>query len=365
MNSLDSIIYISVPEDFHHHIGDFHIDSSILLPIETTGNVDEWEPDSLSWEMIVAGMLKVLAYDPDHEDAEYYRKFVFAARPDIVNEFSETGIINAHNGELEVAEEIFSALAGLLPGATHPRVNLALVYDRRSDAFEAVGNTEQAEFFRERAMEAYATLLRQDETIPDVHLNAGLFYLKIRDYSRAREQLEFYTREGDDDNKIERAASIVKEIDTQNLADELFHEAFTLIRDGNEKTGLVKAKEFLTHHENAWNGWFLVGWGNRRIGRYAEAYDAFQKVLEMGGESTDALNELAICAMELGAFDESRRHLEAALRLDPDDTRVISNLGVLSMKLGNSEEAERFFATVLEIAPEDPVATEYIRILNS
>ena len=365
MNTLESIIYISVPENFHHHIGDFHIDPSILLPVETSGNVDDWEPDELSWEMIIAGMLKVLAADPHHDDADYFRKFILAARPDIVNEFSETGIINARNGDLEIAEEIFSALAGLLPDASHPLVNLALIYDQRSEAFDAVGNTEQADVYRRRASDQYSDLLRSDETMPDVHLNAGLFFLKIRDYARAREQLTIYTQEGDDTDKKEQAKAIIEEIDTQNLADKLFHEAFILIRDGSETEGIRKAEEFLSHHETAWNGWFLVGWGNRRIGRYAEAYDAFQKVLELGGESVDALNELAICSMELGAYDESRRDLEAALRLDPDDTRVISNLGVLAMKLGDSEEAKRFFDTVLELAPEDPVAKEYLKILES
>ncbi len=363
MNPMDNIIYISIPEDFHHHVGEFHIDPSILLPVETSGTEESWQPDELTWEMILAGMLKVIAFEPDHEDAGYYRRFILAARPDIVHEFSETGIISARNGNLQIAEEIFLALAHLEPEAYHPRINLALVYEQRADAFDTIGNAEQAASYMDLAGELYSNLLKSDDTIPEVNLNAGLFYLKSRDYQRARDQLDFFVREGDDDEKIRRAKGLIHEIDSQSLIDTLFRQAFELIKSGKEEDGIEKVKEFLVHHPDAWNGWFLLGWGHRRVGHFSDAYDAFQKVMELGGESVDTLNELAICAMELGSYDESRRTLEAALRLDADDTKVISNLGVLAMKQGNTEDARQFFSTVLEISPDDPLAHEYLKLL--
>ncbi len=358
---LDRVIYISVPDGFHHHVEGLTIDPSILLPVETSGDPASWDPDELSWEMIIAGMLKVLAYEPNHEDSDYYRRFVRAVRPQIVEELSETGILQARNGEYAVAEEIFLALAGLEPGLIHPRVNLALVNEQRADAFERVGNDDHAAVCRDRATEIYDDLLLHADVPGEVHLNAGLFFLKEQRYDRARRLLESFTEESDDEGKVSRARSLLREIDSQRLSDGLYQEAFSLIRASQEREGIKKIRGFLDENPDSWRGWFLLGWGHRRLGHFTEGQDAFERSLELGGDTADTLNELAICAMELGAFDESKRHLEAALQRDPDDTRVMSNLGVLALKQGDTEGARRFFEAVRELAPDDPIAQQFFK----
>jgi Flp pilus assembly protein TadD len=112
------------------------------------------------------------------------------------------------------------------------------------------------------------------------------------------------------------------------------------------------------------NAWFLLGWANRRLARYAEGRDAFMKALDLGSPHADLLNELAICLMELGELAESRKRLGEALALEPENTKVISNLGILSLKRGDREEALGFFRTVLEIEPEDRIALRYIEKLG-
>ncbi len=362
---LNEILFISVPDDFSHTIGDFIVDPDVPLPVHTGGDPADWNVTELSWEMIVSGMLQVLAYRPDHEDADYYRRFVNHVRPEIVAELSQTGIIAARNEDFDKAEVMFRALTALTPERVEGPVNLAIVYQQRAESLERIGREEDAQGFFDRAYRIFRDLLQRDTLSPDVRLNAGLFFLKIRNYESAYDQLKQFTQESEDEEKIEEAARILREIESQNLLDRLFKEAFDFIKIGDEEKGIERIQAFIDRYPDAWNAWFLLGWGRRRLGRYREAVDAFRKAISLGANNADTHNELAICLLELGEYDESRRSLDRALRLEPDNTKIMSNFGVLALKRDDPEEARRFFQTVLAIEPDDPVAQQYLELLDS
>jgi Flp pilus assembly protein TadD len=362
---LANIIYISVPDTIDREVGNLKLDPEIMLPVEVQAGSERFDPSDLSWEQIIAAMLKILAYEPSHENADYYRQFVLEARPDIVEELTETGVFKAKNKDFAVAEEIFRALLGLLPEDSRVELNLALLYEQRADAAEQRGAEEEASRYEDKAVETYRSLFDKEEILPEAHLNGAHFYLKRRNYERARFHLEQYANVGEDEEKVQEARTIISEIDSQNLLDNLFKEAYDFIRMGKEEEGIEKAKKFLESHPEVWNAWFLLGWAYRRLEMYEEARDAFLKAEENGSDHPDTLNELAICYMELGDYEESRRRLEQALAKEPSNTKIMSNLGILAMKRGNVEEAEGFFHSVLDLEPEDPIAREYIDRLQS
>jgi Flp pilus assembly protein TadD len=113
-------------------------------------------------------------------------------------------------------------------------------------------------------------------------------------------------------------------------------------------------------HPELWNAWFLLGWGRRRLGQYAEAREAFERSLKINPRNPDALNELAICLAELGEPAESRRRLEEARSLDPGNPKILSNLGVAALRMGDEPEARRLFQAVLEMDPADPIAKRFL-----
>ena len=138
-----------------------------------------------------------------------------------------------------------------------------------------------------------------------------------------------------------------------------FDEAVDLISKGSEEQGILKAKEFLEQSPGEGKGWFVLGWGLRRLARWKDAAACFEKAIELGCGNADARNELAICYMETGNLEDARRELEKARRSDPDNVKIISNMGVLAMKQGDREKADSFFRTVLELEPDDPIAVAY------
>ena len=362
---LQHILFVTIPEDSQQLGKEAGIDPERLLPVETqTPDASQWNPSDLSWEMIIAAMLKILAYKPDYSDADYYRRVIMQIRPDVVAELSETGILKARNGDFTIAEEIFRALSGLVPDSQQAQVNLALLYEQMEGQSAAQGDETAAQAFAENAFETYKALLQRDDPIPDVHLNAGFFFLQHKNYDRAYSELSEYVERGDDEEKKQEALRIIKDIETRNLQDQLFKEAYDFIQLGKEREGIDRITRFLEKNPTVWNGWFMLGWAHRRLGEYPEASNAFERCLAEGGENADTLNELAICHMELGKLDDAKHKLERAITLEPENTKVMSNLGIVALKRERPEEAKAFFLSVLEFDENDPIATRYLEILN-
>jgi Flp pilus assembly protein TadD len=356
--------YISIAQTTQRQIGDFTLDPDILLPIEMPAGEASIAAGELRWEAIVAGTLKVLASDPDHAHADYYRRFVLAVKPSIRDEFTHAGILSARNGDAEVAIEIFRALEGLFPGDAVSHMNLALAYEERARQVEKLDQEAKAEELLARAFEAYKAALAADPNEPAIHYNMAYFYLHQRSFEKAREHLAAFAKDDTDEKRVREARRIIKEIDDQGLVDGLFQRAFDCIRMGKEEEGITHVQELLSTRPGIPNAWFMLGWANRRLGRYAEGRDAFMKALSLGAPHADLLNELAICLMELGDLAESKKRLSEALAMEPENTKVISNMGALALKRGDRAEALGFFRTVLELEPEDPIAARYINDLE-
>lgn len=371
-DALANLIYIALPPAFDREIGGFRPDPKVPLPVETGGAGERFDPRNLTGEALVAGMLRVLAWRPDHEHAAYYRSFVRAVKPELLGVLSEAGILKARSRAWDVAEEIFLALVGLYPEAPEPLVDLAVLYEDKAESLAASGDEEGAERLNELAFERYKVLLAMEPPFPEAFFNAGLFFLRRRNWERAASLLETYTRVGEEGERRDRAAAVVRSLRDRGYLDELFKEAYDFIRLGKETEGLEKAEEFLAKNPHVWNAWFLKGWALRRLSRWEEARAAFEEALALGaggrgpesGEEPlpagDVYNELAICLLELGRPEEARKALEKALLREPENVKLITNLGVVAYRQGRSAEALGFFRAALEIEPEDQTAATWL-----
>ena len=95
------------------------------------------------------------------------------------------------------------------------------------------------------------------------------------------------------------------------------------------------------------------------MGDYRQAREAFETSLRSNAGNPDALNELAICLLELGEAPEARLRLREATRLDPENPKILSNLGVAALQITpvhylftpNEAEMFRFYAAIGEPPP--------------
>ena len=378
MNSpLDSIVYITLPENFQIPQGAFLIDPTIPLPVQKTTGFESEQTDtsSLTWEMILAGILTICAYERDNKNIAYYRSLLLSVKPNIKQELSEAAILKARNEDFDIAEEIFAALRGLDPEDMAIVLNSALFYDERGSSYRKSGLIEDADACDETAYEYYKQAVAAEPPIPDAFFNTGFFFLKQRNFTKAKQEFETYLTLTDDidDEKLskngaykkQRAKEIVEDISSRNLEDEMFKAAYDFIKMGEEEKGLDYIRRFLEKNPKVWNAWFMLGWGLRRLERYEDAKAAFEQSLTCGGDTLDTHNELAICMLELGDFDGAKQHLMKALSFQPDSTKIMSNLGILAQKRGDTAEARKYFMAVLEFDPKDVIAKQALKEMEA
>ena len=384
------IIFLSVPESLRGNKdsfegNNFSINPDIPIPVEIPEGRENLPTEELSWEMIVSGMLRVITSGEETEARiGYYRDFVLAVKPSIFVELSEAAIIKARNGDFDLSLEILDALRGLFPESPSVLLNRALVLEQKASILEQKGRDRAEAVFAE-AEAAFTESLSLNPPLPDAYFNAGFFYLGRKEFRRARELFALFITsfgsatsagsadseesgasfESDEDkSKKSKVKKIIREIDKNGLGDENFNRAYKLIMQGNEEEGMNSAREFIEDHPTVWNGWFVLGWALRRMGRWEDGAAAFGKAIELGGGS-DTRNELAICLMETGDLKGARRELEAALQKDPENVKIISNLGVLALKNGEKDKAAAFFRTVLELDPDDIIAGNFFNLDNN
>jgi Flp pilus assembly protein TadD len=400
LSNSGKIVYISLPDSIrcelaknrteneaenrthaHHHEdqhdNEFLIDPSIPVPVLLEGDGQSFDSSQISHETILSAMIRVVteaepSLDPKRVD--YYRRFVRAARPGIFQEFAGAAIAKAKNTDFAAATEICACLFALFPDdGPHAAWVEALVYEEETDLLSGNGRDKEADAAAALAALSYEKAIGTEGAPSGALFDGGRFFWKRQNFKRARACFEDYIAavegvEGKDDDsdsglteskKKGKAARYLKHIHEKALDDRHYEEAYTALREGRENDAMENVREYLVRHSDVWNGWFVLGWALRRLGRWQEGAAAFRKALEFGAKNADCHNELAICLMEMGDQRGARRELAAALTLEGENIKIISNLAVLAQKSGNTAEAEGFFRTVLELDPKDPLARQY------
>ena len=375
-NPLESVYFISLPENFDLNSATFQIDKTIPLPVQKKDTEETLKLEDITQEQILAGILTILAYDKNNKNLDYYRSIIKQVRPDIKKEMTEAAIMKAKNEDWDIAEELFMVLKGLDPEDSITTLNTALFFDQRAESYRQAELNEDADAYDNDALLHYKEAMNAEPAIPDAFFNAGFFYLKQHSFREAKDCFETYlalTCDSNDEElgengiyKKERAQEILNHINNDNMDDEAFKRAYKLISSGQEEKGLEEIRTFIQKNPNVWNAWFLLGWGLRRIGRWADAEQAFNQSLNCGGENNcDTYNELAICLMEQGKTKEAKKSLQKALSINPENVKIISNLGYLSLKEGNIDDARKYFTIVLEYSPNDKIALSELAKLET
>ena len=377
-NSDKKLLYIKVPDEYTFTAKIPGFDSSIPLPLLLDSDGKDFTAESISEEMILAGMLHVFAYQRDNQHIAYYRDIFKELRPDIRGEMTNAAILKIKNADFDLAERLLLALEGLFPEDMQTKLNVALLMDERARFYEQAGSEADADYYTDRAFEMYKEVLAAEPALPEAFFNAGFFFINQKNFLKAKSLFDTYiqietTHNDVTEQRKQKASELIEWVTTQALDDELFKSAFDFIQMGEEDKALEKIREFLEHHPKVWNAWFLLGWALRRQERWQDAAEAFKHCLELGKGAQselsvaycDICNELAICLMELDRFEESRQWLFSALEQEPENIKIISNLGTLALKEGNTDEAKAYFRTVLDMYPDDMLAVEILKKLET
>ena len=360
-NPLDSVFYISVPENLSTQLGEFTIDPTILLPVELKPGETELDVASISWEMILSGMLRVLTHHQDHEHADYYRRFVQTVKPNIESELIAAGIEKAKLKQFDAAEELFTTAAAAEPASVAAHYNRALVFQARAESYRQLGKEALAEEFQQKTAAAYQIAIEKGPDSVQVLRGAAEFFMNTGRLGKALSAFESLAAT----EPSPSLNAVIEQLRERQRLDQLFQEAYGAILDHRETAAIELIDTFLNASGRVWNAWFLRGWAERRLGNFSTAEENFKEAYALTTAQPDLLNELAICTMETGNFSASRGYLTEALALEEENVKILSNLGILSLKEGNPDEALLRFRRVLELDPEDPIAKQYLGLIGN
>ena len=192
----------------------------------------------------------------------------------------------------------------MFPDCAATKLNLAIVYEQRARFHETNGRFDLSEQNYNFAFDRYKEALKKDPQLPEIHYNLANFYLNQKNYDKAKAHFSKFLENSEDYSedlqRNEGVKEVIAALKSQDTTETLFKEAFDAIKMGQEEKAISKITKYLDLHKDAWNAWFLYGWGCRRLGRYAEGKSAFKRALKLHKPHPDILNELAICLMELG-----------------------------------------------------------------
>jgi len=358
--ALSSVLFVQLPEEALVKLGLTGLGAGAAIPVQTPGPIQRFDASLVSVESVITGILRVLAWQPEHKSAGKYRELVKSVRPGLLAELSDAGIAKAQAREWEVAEEIFLALIGLYPEVPEPLLDLALLREEHAKLLKEESQDERSEEEDDLAYECYRMLLAMEPPFVPAYYHAAFFFVRKRGFDRAVSLFTSFIGLSEDEEKVTRAKEVLKKLKELGYLDTTFKEAYDFIQMGDEEKGLEKARIFVERYPDVWNGWFLIGWANRRLGLWKEGEEAFAKAASLGSHETDTFNEMAICQIELGNLQGARASLERALRLEPENVKIIVNLGALALRSGRKGEAIGFFRSALEIDPDDSLARDWI-----
>ena len=158
-NSDKKLLYIKVPDEYTFTAKIPGFDSSIPLPLLLDSDGKDFTAESISEEMILAGMLHVFAYQRDNQHIAYYRDIFKELRPDIRGEMTNAAILKIKNADFDLAERLLLALEGLFPEDIQTKLNVALLMDERARFYEQAGSEADADYYTDRAFEMYKEVL--------------------------------------------------------------------------------------------------------------------------------------------------------------------------------------------------------------
>ena len=151
---LEDVVFISMEGKSNFKIGNFSVREDISLPVYVKDNT-KFSFDDLTGENIVTGMIKVLTEDPENENIDYYRDFIFTVQPEIEAHLTSVAYEAERNNHYDDALNIYKVLYFLKPKSLDHNLNIAICYDEYSKYLFSQGIDSEAEKLEDQSYQFF------------------------------------------------------------------------------------------------------------------------------------------------------------------------------------------------------------------
>ena len=345
---MKDIRFITLPEE--RKLGDVTLRKDIPLPIQfPEGSLT----DDIDFNSIVAGLIKVVAWDTENADFSYYKDLLLELQPDVIKELNVAAIAQSKKGDFEFAEELMLAV-NHLSDAPESYINLAVLYAQMTVHLHKEGKDTEADMYDDRILSVLNECKAKHEDHAATYSEISAFHMRHGDVESARDYLARYTELETDPKKKANAQKTLKDIEKMLSSKDEIMYAYDKMMMGCPDDALEAMNKYIAKNDKRWESFFLRGWAKRVLEDYKGAQEDLLESLRIDGTNAEVYNELSICAREDGNTELAKSYLQIAVDLDGEDVVYLTNLAFLHLADGEFEESRELLEKARLIDEEDP-----------
>ncbi len=352
MSKLESVKFITLPKSMEDQITGFKIDSTIPIPVQMKEGSKHLDPEDVTIESIVAGMLVTIAYKEKDKNLDYYRSFVLAVQPNAIEELNTAAITKEKQKDYPFAEQLFLTVYHMLPQSASC-INLATLYSSWAVHERDEGDEKAEEFYLSKCLNTLEEGLERFGENEDILAELGSFHTYLGNLDIAEGYLKRYMAVAEEGERKQKLKKMLKDVSFRIDSDNEIKQAYDFMMLDEEDKALETIESFIKKNPKLWHGHFIKGWALRRLKRYKEAEDELLRCISCGESNADIYNELSICALEKGDKELAKSYLDAAVDMDPENLTLVSNLAFLHLRDDEFDEAKEWIEKCRKLAPED------------
>lgn len=363
--SLDDVVFVKLPEASVAKLGLPGLTADTMIPVQLPAGEKTIDPSKgIGIESIVAGMMRVIAHDPENKACDFYRNAVLSAQPDTVQQLSTAGIAKTKNGDYALAEEIFLILKNLSP-APENYINLAVLYAQMTVDSIKANDQEKADFYDDKTLNTLKEGLAKFPEDTELMAEAGVFHLREGNNDMAKKYFDMYLEKAEDSPKKDKIRQLRKKAEQDSAFEEKLNEIHdAIIMDKCDKA-VGMCDEMLKSASDSWELFFLKGWALRCENKYSEAKTNLLKCIELGvSDISEIYNELAMCEREEGNREMAKSYLEMAIEHSEEEISFVLNLAFLQIEDGQFEEAYENLSKAMRMDINDPQLSALIEFFE-
>lgn len=353
---LDEIVFIELKQKSAGIFSQIETPDVVQLPVylsDLAERIKVNDIENIPAVAIIKGLVYVIGTNADIPHMPFYKTLLLKVDTDIAKSILSDGIRYATEEQFPNAILYFNAAINLEPDNIDAYYNLGR-------AFDDLGEVEERPELKKMAKYCYEKCIEIDPSFGYAYFNLGFSLYNEDNFLKAEENwliaLNFSLPE-------EMREEIVMGLG--RVRDKAaFEKGYNLILAGRVHEGLEVLCALEEDHDEWWNLLFFIGVGNRMLERYEDALGYFLKVMTLNTGHIQTMNEIGICFLSIGDFNEAERYFKEAQRLSPENAELICNLGIVYYNQGDEKTARDFFDRAHRLSPEDEVVQMWLEHIN-
>lgn len=344
----NDIKFINIPEN--RKVGNLVLKKEIPLPVQFE---EGQKAEDIDLASIAAGLIRLIAYDPENENFEYYKSVLLEMQPDVIQELNLAAIAKSTKKEYSFALELMLAINHLCY-APESYINLAVLYANMTVDYHSKNDDVSADMYDDKILDVLSECIKKYPSYAPAYSEVSAYHMRHGDVESARDFLDKFVNLCTDEKEKTKAKKNLDKLNKMLSSKDQVMYAYDKMMMGCSDEAVDIINKYLAGNEPSWEALFIRGWAKRTLEDYAEAQKDLLESLKLDGNNAEVYNELSICSREMGNIELAKSYLDIASDLDPENVIYLTNLAFLYLSDGEYSQSREMIERARALDPEDP-----------